>query len=131
VEVRKFEEKSAAGETQDYPRLTLFDRNINREVTLTAGPQYYDALWDAKLRLKAEGKEILLSRAGEKFSVGSECYVLESVNADDRSLTFSQKIRKSAQNFSLPVAPPVAEDKNPSLPIPSLSIPPHLLIPNL
>ncbi|MDR1303232.1 MAG: hypothetical protein LBJ81_01275 [Puniceicoccales bacterium] len=113
VEIRKFEEKSAAGETQGYPRLTLFDRSIGREVTLTAAPQYYDALWDIKLRLKAEGKEILLSRTGENFSVGSECYALESVDAEGKLLTFSQKIGKSAQNFSLAVAPPVAENKNP------------------
>ncbi|MDR0590350.1 MAG: hypothetical protein LBG09_00605 [Puniceicoccales bacterium] len=109
VEVRKFEEKGAAGETQGYPRLTVFDRNISREVTLTAAPQYYDALWEIKLRLKAEGKEILLSRAGEKFSVGAECYTLESVDAEGKLLTFSQKIGKNTQIFSLPVA----GDKNP------------------
>jgi hypothetical protein len=114
VDVRKFEEKNAAGETQDYPRLTLFDRNSNREVTLTAAPQYYDMLWDIKLRLKAEGKEILLSRAGENFSVGSECYALESIDANGKLLTFSQKIGKSMQNFSLPVGPSISANKNPS-----------------
>jgi hypothetical protein len=108
VEVRTFEEKSAADEGQSCPRLTVFDRRVEREITLTSVLQYDDGLWHIELRLKADGKAIFLSRTGENFSVGSECYTLERIDWDQKLLTFSQKVGKSAQNFSLPIGEPPA-----------------------
>ncbi|MDR1435196.1 MAG: hypothetical protein LBI77_02215 [Puniceicoccales bacterium] len=99
VEVRNFKEKGPNGEIVSYPQLTLFDSKINREIILTPMLQYYDGLWDIKLRSKVDNGEILLSHGGENFSVGEEIYTLENINLKEKSLEFSQKMGKDNYTF--------------------------------
>ncbi|MDR3317217.1 MAG: hypothetical protein LBS71_00200 [Puniceicoccales bacterium] len=101
VEVRKFEEKGVDGIIEGYPRLILWDSKLNKEVLLTSALTYYDTLWNIKLRIKADGKEIILSQIGEEFTIESDNYKLEEIDFGKKMLNFSQKMGKNLCRFSL------------------------------
>ncbi|MDR1590879.1 MAG: hypothetical protein LBR92_02690 [Puniceicoccales bacterium] len=101
VEILSFAEKGPDGEIQGYPQLKIMDHDLNREMILTPEKKYYDHLFDVRLRSKVDGKEILLSRIEEVFSVGTDQYVLKKINEEKKILEFSQKIGKDSCNFSL------------------------------
>jgi hypothetical protein len=106
VEIKSFEEQGPAGEVQGYPCLIVFDSKLNQEISLTSAPKYYDELWDIKLSLKDDGKEILLSHIGEEFSADSKNYALEAIDFDNKSLKFSQKMGKNPCFFAMSIAQP-------------------------
>jgi hypothetical protein len=112
VEVLHFAEKGPDGEEQSYPQLKIMDRNINREIILTAEKTYYDELFDIRLRSKIDEKEISLSHREEEFSIGGDRYVLKKIDVEKKMLEFSQKVGKDSCSFSLEIAAENAPRKN-------------------